>query len=613
MAENLISPPGQAPSQALMFPPAAQIAEKFLFPRATTTAAQILAGKAPQKIVLNGWIDRKPKQLSKTLTFAKLRDASGEVVQLVDTSSPSRLKNLKPDSTISVEGILEHSPEGVDVKVADIKVLNRANIVPSQLVGETKDWPAQYRYIQLRQPSMQDILLKRAQIVKTCRAALDDQGFVEIETPLLFKSTPEGAREFLVPTRKKGLMYALPQSPQQYKQLLIASGVKRYYQVAKCFRDEDLRADRQPEFTQLDLEMGFANGSDVQTVIENLVERVWGNHSSTKLMTPDADHKLVEATGTLGKITYQDAIEKYGIDKPDLRSNIRVTKLPATAKTNKEFSVFEAIVLREWNHPQEILETFQNQQYYKNRVPKVILFESVEQIKQIVEPLADIPNWEAFFSALNAKQGDLVAFSDRRSLNYENPTPLGRLRQIAIEQLPSGYRETDQSVGCWVHRFPLFEPSAAEDGDYPSYDLSQIKATHHPFTMVDIEDYNKLATDPLSCHGYHYDLVIDGVEVGGGSTRVHDAELQKYIFDNVLKIPDPERLFGHLLQALATGCPPHAGLAIGLDRMVAMLCGVSSLRDVIAFPKTITGADPLIGSPSKVTKAQLKPYHVGVH
>ncbi|PRT56353.1 Aspartate--tRNA ligase, mitochondrial [Wickerhamiella sorbophila] len=596
-----------------MLPPIAQVAEKFVFPRATTTVAKALAAKQAQTITLTGWIDRKPKQISKSLTFARLRDGSGKIIQLVDTNSPSQLKSLKPDSTISVEGEIEVKSNGVDLKVASLKVLNRANIVPSQLISETKDWPPQYRYIQLRQPNMQEVLKKRAKIVKTCREALDDQEFVEIETPLLFKSTPEGAREFLIPTRKKGLMYALPQSPQQYKQLLIASGVERYYQVAKCFRDEDLRADRQPEFTQLDLEMGFANGSDVQQVIESLVERVWSQHSATKLVTLDEKQALVEATGKLGKLTYQTAIEKYGIDKPDLRSSIEIKQIPAEATTNPEYSVFEAIVLSDWTESSDIFEGLKSDKEYKNRVPTVVIFESEGQIRSIVEPLAKVDNWHDFFDTLGARPGDLVAFSDRRPANYENPTPLGRLRQVAIALIPDCYRRTTESVGCWVHEFPLFEPSSDDTGLYPSYKWDEINSTHHPFTMVKIEDYHKLEADPLSCHGQHYDLVIDGVEVGGGSTRVHDPELQKFIFEHVLKITNSEKLFGHLLQALATGCPPHAGLAIGLDRIVAMLCGLKSLRDVIAFPKTITGADPLIGSPSKVTKDQLKPYHVGVN
>lgn len=595
-----------------MLPPIAQVAEKFIFPRATASVAQALGAKQAQPLVLTGWIDRKPKQISKSLTFARLRDGSGKTIQLVDTASPSQLKNLKPDSTISVEGELEIKSGGVDLKVGSLKVLNRANIVPSQLISETKDWPPQYRYVQLRQPKLQEVLKKRAKIVKTCREALDDQGFVEIETPLLFKSTPEGAREFLIPTRKRGLMYALPQSPQQYKQLLIASGVERYYQVAKCFRDEDLRADRQPEFTQLDLEMGFANGSDVQKVIEKLVELVWSQHSATQLLTLDENQKLVEATGKLGKLTYRTAIEKYGIDKPDLRSSIEIKQLPAVASVNSEYSVFEAIVLSGKLSPED-LESLKSEKEYKNRVPEVVIFESEDQIKSIVQPLARVDHWDEFFRVLAAQPGDVVAFSDRRPMNYENPTPLGRLRQVAIASLPDSYRATSESVGCWVHEFPLFEPSSDESGLYPSYKLDEVKATHHPFTMVDIEDYEKLEKDPLSCHGQHYDLVIDGVEVGGGSTRVHDSELQRYIFEHVLNIQNSEKLFGHLLQALATGCPPHAGLAIGLDRMVAMLCGLKSLREVIAFPKTITGADPLIGSPSKVTKDQLRPYHVGIN
>lgn len=523
--------------------------------------------------------------------------------------------NVRPDGT-----------KGLDLIVEEVQVLNEAGVIGSQLSEDTKEWPPQYRYLQLRTPEFQKRLQKRAQIMSVCRSTLDELNFTEVETPLLFKSTPEGAREFLVPTRKKGYMYALPQSPQQYKQLLMASGVYRYYQIARCFRDEDLRADRQPEFTQLDMEMSFANGEDVRDVIENLVRTIWDKVQGKQFYTLEEGMLFpIEGKAPFSSLGYEEAIERFGIDKPDLRSSLEIFNASKFAKAtgHEDFPVFEVMVLRDGAFKPHLAEALSNSHEYSTRKPTVVSVGDVS-IWHTAFPNVDFFDLEGLNKELALQPGDLIVGSDRREKNYENPTPLGRARQIAIGQTlhkGSYVRETSNGdeitendfVASWVTDFPLFNPVELEsDSEYPSYATDKYVSTHHPFTMAHLDDYENLSTDPLSVRGQHYDLVVNGVELGGGSTRVHDVNLQKYIFSEILQISNPDVLFGHLLTAFSTGCPPHAGLAIGFDRMTAMLSGTDSIRDVIAFPKTITGADPMIGSPSKSTSNQLKDYHVKI-
>lgn len=548
--------------------------------------------------------------MGKSLVFGKLRDINGHIIQLVDRNNPPLIRSLSPESAISVSGSIEKRSNSLDSAVKDfvvktVQVLNEAGIVGSQLTtGDTKDWPPEHRYLQLRDTKYQTILRSRAKVMAICRKVLDGLGFLEIETPLLFKSTPEGAREFLVPTRRKNLMYALPQSPQQYKQLLMASGVHKYYQIARCFRDEDLRQDRQPEFTQLDLEMSFANGFDVRIVVDEIVTEIW-NELKGGLYTLSS---TTIDNGPIVSLTFSEAMAKFGIDKPDLRYDLEIQDVSNFCSSgNSEFAIVEALVLRDFGGN---IEPITESRHYKHRIPV---------IDRVQSNYFRINDQSGLYRFLDLKKGDVVALSTRAKMSYENPTPLGRLRQLVIEQHPNSYlrRKRDGSfidpekdfVANWIIDFPLFSPVELGGDNYPIYDFNTYVSTHHPFTMVKEEDYDFLGSNSLLARGQHYDLVINGVEVGGGSTRIHDVELQKYVFESVLKIQNHQELFGHLLRAFECGCPPHAGLAIGFDRMVAMLCGVT-IRDVIAFPKTITGTDPVIGSPSKVTGKQLKAYHL---
>lgn len=594
-------------------------------------------------VTVNGWIDKKPNNVGKKLTFCTLRDASGKKIQLVD--SKSLLKGANVEDVVQIQGSVAPkrskdatAEESFEIKLESIVTLNPANKKPSELQDFKTEgtYPPEYRFLQLRLPDYQDKLKKRFEITKTVRKLLDKQGFTEIETPILFKSTPEGAREFLVPTRKaaddskKPTFYALPQSPQQYKQLLMASGVSRYFQVARCFRDEDLRADRQPEFTQIDIEMAFADGTDVMKVVEDTVVSTWNEHApSCELLTLDRSGKLVPVNGQpVYQMSYQQAMTQYGIDKPDLRAPdlkiMDLSEFKAFGYTNKDFPIFEVMVLRNAFNPAEGSKNnwsfLTNTDDYNSRVPIVVPIETEQDESSWFEKFLSIATFEnpkLVTRFLNLKKGDIICGSTRQHARYlfENPTPMGRLRQLVLQNSKGKdlYQQTTKNVVSWVINFPLFSPvetMAKKNAHYPIYEPGAVTATHHPFTMVRLADYEKLKTNPLQCLGQHYDLVIDGVELGGGSTRIHDPELQEYIFEQVLNITNAEVLFGHLLKAFQMGTPPHAGFAIGFDRMCAMLCGTQSIRDVIAFPKSITGSDLVVGSPTTVPEETLNNYNV---
>lgn len=623
-------------------PPKLATIEKFQFPKKTHTVAQV--SEEPDKyiskktqITLHGWIDHKPTKLSKELLFVNFRDCQTAcIAQLMasDAETVAKLRKLKPEDAIAVTGTVvpRHGQPGLwDLSVDAVYLLNSAGLVGLQYESlkttSPFDFPPEMRYLQLRQKQFQNILRKRSQAALEARNTLVSEGFVEVETPLLFKSTPEGAREFLVPTRRKNSFYALPQSPQQYKQLLMASGVPKYFQIAKCFRDEDLRADRQPEFAQIDLEMAFASPSDVQEVVEKLVSRIWQKVGEKRIYVPKGSTELElydpETHGGFPKMKYAEALSRYGIDKPDLRSTLEFIDVSEYVENvaNKQFGVIEVCVLR--GVDKEGLDQIKNPENYKARMPAVQdLDQDLGQFLQSV-PFATFKNVDGLKSKLKLQQGrDVIAISDRASFPYENPTPLGRLRQVAIEAFPNNWRRTYNGevpkhvfVAHWMEEFPLFSPLEVDtEAKYPVYDFSKFVATHHPFTMLKMEDYDLLANEEtfLRVRGDHYDLVMNGVEVGGGSRRIHDPALQNYIFHNILKIKQPEKLFGHLLKAFESGCPPHAGLAIGFDRMIAMLLGHQSIRNVIAFPKNQSGSDVVVGSPSKVEATRLRDYHVQV-
>ncbi|KAK6456249.1 tRNA synthetases class II-domain-containing protein [Scheffersomyces xylosifermentans] len=652
---------------------------KFDFPLAThtindvTKALKSLLKNKDQKITLNGHINRKPR-IRATMSFAEIRDAHGDTSQIVmapgltDQKFFDLLKSTTTEDSVSVSGHLQlkQNKEGEtdrqwELVVENYQILNSSNLDAARLDklkhASPEELPPQFRYLQLRTPYFQNALKTRSRIAQLIRNIfVENHGFTEIETPLLFKSTPEGAREFLVPTRSPEKFYALPQSPQQYKQILMSSGFTRYFQIAKCFRDEDLRSDRQPEFTQVDLEMSYINSSDqVGIVVEDLIHSVWNKIRKVPTYKVNEEGYL-EAIAFdtsapneklhFSKLSYTEALTKYGIDKPDLRSKLQfidLSKFLVPSKSNNgEFPILEACVLKaafdpaaskKYKVPHNLVDPLN----YTRRRPIVIPIHSKDDAnawynkfieKGVFSPTAEF-NEDEFHRSLNLKEGDILAFSTRAELPYENPTPLGKFRQLAIQEFPTKWnreiinKETgeisqqskreDIFVGTWVVDFPLFNPietTAESSDDFPTYDYTSFESTHHPFTMAKLEDYDLLETDPLKVRGEHYDLVVNGVEVGGGSRRIHDACLQKYIFEKVLRITNYNDLFGHLLHALSMGCPPHAGLALGFDRLCAMLIGSPSIRDVIAFPKNQSGADPVVDSPTAVSEKTLNQYFI---
>ena len=634
--------------------------DKFDFKHFTHTIEQVnksFDNLINEKITINGWIEGSPRKISKSLVFAKFRDFNGEFTQIVTKSEElsKLLRTMKPEDALSVTGTVnvkqqknKDDKKTWELAIDNFQVLNQSNEKASQLDSLKSlgnQFPPEYRYLQLRLPYYQNALKMRARAAAITRDVLTKMSFTEIETPLLFKSTPEGAKEFLVPTRKNGYFYALPQSPQQYKQLLMASGFKGYYQIAKCFRDEDLRADRQPEFTQIDMEMSFAKGEDIQKVVETLVTNVWKDIRKVPLYRVDweNDGKLVDLKEGehFPRLNYVDALSKFGIDKPDLRSNltfVNVSECFENVITSDEFPVIEACVLKNALNlldehtgkkiklPKELFDDLE----YKGRKPFIFKIRNAQELNEWTGklPMKLNTSIDQLNIKLNLSIGDIVAVSDRSELTYENPTPLGRFRQLSIQHFPTQWRReiakgsipqkdlNNIFVAAWLVNFPLFSPvendiSPNEKG-YPSYNYEKFESTHHPFTMAKLEDYEYLATEPLKVKGDHYDLVINGVEVGGGSRRVHDAELQTFIFQEILKITKHKELFGHLIHALESGCPPHAGLAIGFDRMCSMLLGSSNIRDVVAFPKTQAGSDPVVQSPSQVPQKTLSIYDIAV-
>lgn len=651
-------------------PPRDETLAKFVFPLATH-AIRDVAGPDVGTVTLNGHLHRKPRVRAKR-TFAELRDTNGDVMQLLLTPESTSAKYFDlleksgAEDSVSVTGhvqqkvarLPDEKPE-YELVVSHFQTLNAAGVDAARLDklkhANPSEIPPKFRYLQLRTPFYQQALRTRSKAVNLIRRILtDNHGFTEIDTPLLFKSTPEGAREFLVPTRSPDRFYALPQSPQQYKQILMSSGFSRYFQVAKCFRDEDLRADRQPEFTQVDLEMSFINNSEqVATVIDDVIQNVWNTVGGTPTYKVNGSGQLEQvdfenydnSKPAFNKLKYIDALSKYGIDKPDLRSALTFVDLSkhfTPTKNPSNFDVVEACVLKGAFDPTQnykVPHVFTDSTSYPKRKPIVLSIKSEDDadnwFRKFLEKgvLQTTPKFSesSLKQSLDLSPGDILAFSTRAALPYENPTPLGKFRQIAIDQFPNkwnrpilskngdlvaDYDRKSVFVGSWVVDFPLFSPvdnSEGNDSDFPEYDYNRLEATHHPFTMAKSEDYSLLETDPLKVHGEHYDLVINGVEVGGGSRRIHDPELQRYVFESVLKITHYEELFGHLLKALSLGCPPHAGIALGFDRLCAMLIGSSSIRDVIAFPKNQSGTDPVVESPTDVPEKTLNEYYITKH
>ena len=505
----------------------------------------------------------------------------------------------------------------------ELSYLQCLNEFPKDLIGSTDDvFGPEHRHLQLRtDKNLRDALVFRAELAKLCRGELEKHNFLEVETPLLFKSTPEGAREFVVPTRRKGLAYALPQSPQQFKQILMGSGISRYYQIAKCFRDEDLRADRQPEFTQLDLEMSFASGSDVMQRVTALIHTLW------------KDLLNVELPSQFQTMTYHTAMTTYGSDKPDLRVSTHLHRvehlLPSdliSKLSDLPNPIVEALVL-DLSSPEDsddppaistrkFINTFLDS-------PSATPFNSNPHGAPgifVYNPLAPLRGLFTFgFEAASAienlfslDEGTLIILQARPDTPLSGgSSTLGNLRSLLLKAaLKQDLLTPEVSYApLWVTDFPLFTPTE-HNPDEGQSSPTGLSSTHHPFTSpLSPHDISLLPHSPEKALADHYDLVINGVELGGGSRRIHNAAFQTYILKNVLKMSD-EKLndFEHLIKVLKAGCPPHAGFALGFDRLVAVMTGKESVRDVIAFPKGSGGEDKCVGSPAELRREELERY-----
>ncbi|CAB0602856.1 aspartate--tRNA ligase [Corynebacterium diphtheriae] len=566
---------------------------------------------AGQTVTLTGWVSRRRDHGG--VIFIDLRDSSG-LVQVVfrENDVAEQAHHLRSEFCIKVTGEVEARPEGsenpnlasgaIEVNVTDLEILNEAAPLPFQIddvsqggeVGE--ETRLKYRYLDLRRPNQGAALRLRSQANKAARNVLDSHDFVEIETPTLTRSTPEGARDFLVPARlKPGSWYALPQSPQLFKQLLMVAGMERYYQIARCYRDEDFRADRQPEFTQLDIEMSFVDQDDVIALAEEIVSSLW---------------KLIgyEIPTPIPRMTYADAMRLYGSDKPDLRFDIKIVECTDFFK-NTTFRVFQneyvgAVVMDGGaSQPRRQLDAWQ--EWAKQRGAKGLAYILVGENGELTGPVSkNITDEERAGIAVHvgAKPGDCIFFAAGETKSSR--ALLGAARNEIAKKLDL-IKEGDWAF-TWVVDAPLFEPSAdaTASGDV-ALGHSKWTAVHHAFTSPKPEWLDSFDENPGEATAYAYDIVCNGNEIGGGSIRIHRRDVQERVF-KVMGITEDEarEKFGFLLDAFAFGAPPHGGIAFGWDRIVSLLGGFSSIRDVIAFPKSGGGVDPLTDAPAPIPLEQ---------
>jgi aspartyl-tRNA synthetase len=582
----------------------------------THHCGQLTKSNLGATVSLAGWVDSVRDHGG--IIFVDLRDRQGVTQVKFDSALRVQAAQLKDESVIGVTGKVANRPEAmvnrnlptgeIEVDATELVVHNLAETPPFPLTDAggdkvNEDLRLTYRYLDLRRPKMRRNLAIRHRATKSVRDYFDSQGFYEVETPVLFKSTPEGAREYLVPSRiHPGQFYALSQSPQQFKQILMVAGVEKYFQIARCFRDEDLRADRQMEFTQIDVEVSFIDREGIYTLFEGMLKKVWKDVLDHDLPVP------------FPRMAYKDAMNRYGVDKPDTRFGLEIADFSETFR-NSGFKVFQSTVAGHGSvkafNAKGLADITQGEigaleEIAKSLGAKGLAFikvEGGEWKSPIVKFFSEAEKAE-LTQKLSIADGDIIFFA---AATWDRACAiLGRTRLEAAQLLVKRGKlsiPANQWNFLWVVDFPLM-----------SYDEESKRyvATHHPFTAPVLEDTALIDTDPKAVRGQHYDVVLNGMELGGGSIRIHQPALQKKIFEEVLKIPADvvESRFGYMLKAFTFGAPPHGGIAFGLDRMVALLCGTTSIRDVIAFPKTQKAQDLMAQSPTPVTAKQLKDLHI---
>lgn len=574
----------------------------------TNYCGELRLSDISKEVVVCGWV-QKQRDFGK-LIFVDLRDRSG-IVQLTFTENTDEkifkdAFSLRSEYVIAARGVVkERSSKNLDIPTGEIEIevnkleiLSEAETPPFEIIENSnvkEDLRLKYRYLDLRRSNVQNKIIARHKIVKIARDYFDSNGFIEIETPILIKSTPEGARDYLVPSRVfPGNFFALPQSPQLYKQLTMLSGFDRYMQIARCFRDEDLRADRQPEFTQIDLEMSFVDENDIMAITEGFIKKVFKDILNVDIKLP------------LLRITYNEAMERFGSDKPDMRFGLELCDITENLK-NTEFAVFSKAIAN-GGSVRAI-----NVKHASDKITRKEIDKLSEWIKdygakglawtKVNKDASSSSSYEKFLSEseinsirdkLNVENGDLIFIvaSEDNHIVFDS---LGALRCELAKKLE--LIKTNEPNLLWVVEFPLFEYDKDEN---------RYVAKHHPFTHPNLDDIDKLETNPGSVRAIAYDMILNGNELGGGSIRINNPELQQKMF-NTLGFSKEETYerFGFLIDAFKYGAPPHGGLAFGLDRLVMLMLNCDSIRDVIAFPKVASSGELMTSSPGKVDKKQL--------